>query len=55
VLVAVLGASARGVADFHAAWLVTVIAALEGGATLAALPAHARAPAATRAPAEVSA
>jgi MFS family permease len=55
VLVAVLGASARGVADFHAAWLVTVIAALAGGVTLAALPAHARAPAATRLPAEASA
>jgi EmrB/QacA subfamily drug resistance transporter len=55
VLVAVLGAGARGVADFHAAWLVTVIAAIAGGVTLAALPAHAKAPAAMPAPAEVSA
>ena len=42
ILVAVLGAGAPGVADFHAAWLVTVIAALVAGAMLAALPASAR-------------
>jgi hypothetical protein len=42
ILVAVLGTGAHGAADFHAAWLVTVIAALLGGVTLAALPASAR-------------
>jgi EmrB/QacA subfamily drug resistance transporter len=50
VLVAVLGTSAHVAGDFHPAWLVTVIAALAGGMTLAALPAGARAPAAISAP-----
>ena len=42
ILVAVLGTGAHGVAAFHSAWLVTVIAALAGGVLLAALPARAR-------------
>jgi EmrB/QacA subfamily drug resistance transporter len=37
VLVAVLGASATSAADFHSAWLITVIGALATGAVLAAL------------------
>jgi MFS family permease len=55
VLVAVLGTSAHGVADFHSAWLVTVIAALGGGLTLAALPASARQVAPVPAPVQASA
>ncbi|HEX4562937.1 MAG TPA: hypothetical protein VH115_00675, partial [Solirubrobacteraceae bacterium] len=55
VLVAVLGAGAHSVADFHSAWLVTVIAALGGGVTLAALPASARQAAPVPAPAQASA
>jgi EmrB/QacA subfamily drug resistance transporter len=42
ILVAVLGQSTHAAADFQSAWLVTVAAALAGGVTLAALPAHAR-------------
>ncbi len=47
ILVAVLGAGAGTVSDFHSAWLVSVLAALATGATLAALgrPAPARVPA----------
>jgi hypothetical protein len=55
MLVAVLGAGAHSVADFHSAWLVTVIAALAGGLTLAALPASARQVALVPAPVQASA
>jgi hypothetical protein len=37
VLVAVLGTGAATVADFHSAWLITVIGALATGVVLAAL------------------
>jgi EmrB/QacA subfamily drug resistance transporter len=37
VLVAVLGAAASTVADFHAAWLITIVGGLASGLTLAAL------------------
>jgi EmrB/QacA subfamily drug resistance transporter len=43
ILVAVLGSQASTVSDFHGAWLVTVLAALASGATLAALGPPARA------------
>ena len=47
ILVAVLGTGASTVSDFHSAWLVSVLAALATGATLAALgrPARERVPA----------
>jgi EmrB/QacA subfamily drug resistance transporter len=53
ILVAVLGESAHSAADFHSAWLVTVIAALLASLAFAALPARARRPA--RAPAHARA
>ena len=51
ILVAVLGTGADTVSDFHAAWMVPVLAALASGATLAALGRGAR----TRMPATASA
>jgi EmrB/QacA subfamily drug resistance transporter len=49
VLVAVLGTSATSAADFHSAWLITIVGALATGAVLAALgPRAAGAPRAAR-------
>ncbi len=53
VLVAVLGSAGGGVASFHSAWLITIVAALTAGLTLAALGPPVRVAAAGTAPAAI--